>query len=1315
MEDFLLVVLTIAVIGLFVRQRGRAAERAQLAELSKHVDNLEQRLRWSERMLRTQMEARAQAEAAAPDTAAGMPAASGVPAEATATPAAFAPYAAAHQHAPATASMRVATPPVSAPPVQTTTPLVAQPAAAPPVVSQSVPAAPKRSVSLEERLGQNWLNKLGIVAVVVGVASFLSLELRTLGPAGKSGIGIAVSLMLLAFGIFLERKPNYRVFARAAIGGGWALTFFVTFALYHVAAMQVLHSQAIDLVLMMVVAIAMVAHSLRYKSQVVTALAFLLAFLTVGISEVTLFSLVAGALLAAGLVYVAARERWFELALAGLVGAYLNHFLWLHRVLPNGAVPGHPFAAFLPSAGLLLFYWLLFRLFYVFRVPETRQQQLVSTLTAVLNSAGLLGLLKYQSAHPEWAFYGLLALGALELTLAFVARRRHHTAFVVLTIIASALLLAAVPFKFSGSSWSMLWLLEAEMLFLAGIALKEIVFRRLGLLAGMATAAALFFNGVAPVFLYRQMHADAPVQLAMGIGLLSAAVLFWLNAEGLTRRFDLLAAQEVDRAGFAITSCLAMLCASAGLWVLVPGAWTLIAWLCLGLALCFAADKLGASRLAAQADLVAVAAVLRAVIINLQRNAHRAGAAGTWSGTRALTVTLAAALLYLHMRRRTRLHPAAPDYIPAAYSWAAGGLLGLLLWYELQPASTTVAWGVLGLVLFELGLTLRKDFFRQQGYAFLAASFLRLYFVNLTLESNGVLLGPRLYTTLPLIAAYFWVYERGQAQASADTAPHRFDRIASLAAAWLGTVALASLAYFELRPAWVCIAWAALALGAMSAAWSLRRTVFTLQALVLLVAAAARALMFNVFAPAPLAMTLSTGRAFTVAAACALMLLALIPAFAVRRQRTLTEPAVASSWRSFVFGRPEQMFFFVPLLLITLLLAVQLRAGMITIAWSALGLVTFLLALWLGERSFRLAGLGLLLLCVGKIVCVDIWHATPADRVLTLIVLGAALLFGLLPLFALSRNDPEAAMKRWLPLSLIVLAGIAAVVAAQWQHISTRASPQGVLTAAADAQHELTRVPASVDRMSDEEEIALGNEMAARYATELPAGAPQSARPSAMEAYLQRIGERTAAHARRRLPWHFHYIADAGFVNAFALPGGHVFVGQGLLALMQSEDALAAVLGHEVEHIDLRHCADRAQLEAHLRNLGALGELAGLPAEIFMAGYSKEQELEADRDGTTLAVEAGYSPRGILQLFAEFSKLEQRWGGSTAPAAPGPVSEAAGVSLATLQGYFQSHPPAAQRSRQIEAMIAAQRWSSPPLQPLRCRSVSAGKCSSSAG
>ena len=149
-------------------------------------------------------------------------------------------------------------------------------------------------------------------------------------------------MILLVGGLFLERKPNYRIFARAGIGGGWALLFFTTFALYHVEAMRVITSQATDLILMALVASAMVWHSLRYKSQVVTALAFLLAFATVGISHVTLFSLVAGERSSPPRWSTSpAREYWFELGLAGLCGVYINHFLWLLRVLPDGA-PARP-------------------------------------------------------------------------------------------------------------------------------------------------------------------------------------------------------------------------------------------------------------------------------------------------------------------------------------------------------------------------------------------------------------------------------------------------------------------------------------------------------------------------------------------------------------------------------------------------------------------------------------------------------------------------------------------------------------------------------------------------------------------------------------------------------------------------------------------------------------------------------------------------------------------------------------------------------------------------------------------------------------
>jgi beta-barrel assembly-enhancing protease len=228
--------------------------------------------------------------------------------------------------------------------------------------------------------------------------------------------------------------------------------------------------------------------------------------------------------------------------------------------------------------------------------------------------------------------------------------------------------------------------------------------------------------------------------------------------------------------------------------------------------------------------------------------------------------------------------------------------------------------------------------------------------------------------------------------------------------------------------------------------------------------------------------------------------------------------------------------------------------------------------------------------------------------------------------------------------------------------------------------------------MSDEDEVRIGDELARSYeARWRPTATEDKAAAVEIQAYLQQVGETVSFHSRRKLHYQFHYVPQLSFVNAFALPGGHVFVGAGLLTLMQSEDALAAVLGHEVEHVDLRHCAERVQTEQRLRNLGPLGDLLGLPVELFIAGYSKDQEMEADRNGTALAVEAGYSPLGILQLFKEFGRLEQKTGNhSNAPATP--IDEATQLSMGTLQGYFASHPPSGQRIQQIEKLVKTEQW-----------------------
>ncbi len=173
-------------------------------------------------------------------------------------------------------------------------------------------------------------------------------------------------------------------------------------------------------------------------------------------------------------------------------------------------------------------------------------------------------------------------------------------------------------------------------------------------------------------------------------------------------------------------------------------------------------------------------------------------------------------------------------------------------------------------------------------------------------------------------------------------------------------------------------------------------------------------------------------------------------------------------------------------------------------------------------------------------------------------------------------------------------------------------------------------------------------------------------------------------HARRKLPYQFHYIPDGNFINAFALPGGHVFIGAGLIARMKSEDELADVLGHEIEHIDHYHCAERLQTEAVLRHI-PLGGLAAMPVAVFQAGYSKDQELEADREGVRLAAQAGYSAQGAIQAFRMFERLDPE----RRPAPGTPVEELSRVAAEVLTGYFQTHPATAERIEQIQRLIAS--------------------------
>ncbi len=145
----------------------------------------------------------------------------------------------------------------------------------------------ERWENLEERLGANWLNKIGTAVFVIGIALFLSYTIRHLGPAGKIAMGYAAGLALIALGIIGERRERYRLAARSVLGGGWAVLYFATYAMHSIAAVRLVASPALGFLLLFAVAAVMVAHSLRYHSQVTTGFAYLLAFASVAVNSIS--------------------------------------------------------------------------------------------------------------------------------------------------------------------------------------------------------------------------------------------------------------------------------------------------------------------------------------------------------------------------------------------------------------------------------------------------------------------------------------------------------------------------------------------------------------------------------------------------------------------------------------------------------------------------------------------------------------------------------------------------------------------------------------------------------------------------------------------------------------------------------------------------------------------------------------------------------------------------------------------------------------------------------------------------------------------
>ena len=214
--------------------------------------------------------------------------------------------------------------------------------------------------------------------------------------------------------------------------------------------------------------------------------------------------------------------------------------------------------------------------------------------------------------------------------------------------------------------------------------------------------------------------------------------------------------------------------------------------------------------------------------------------------------------------------------------------------------------------------------------------------------------------------------------------------------------------------------------------------------------------------------------------------------------------------------------------------------------------------------------------------------------------------------------------------------------------------------------------------ISENEEIEMGKRYHAQILKQTPAYQDEE-----LQKYVQSIGDSLSIKSHRPNLFYRFTVLDSPDINAFALPGGYIYINRGLMAYLSSEDELAAVLGHEIGHVTARHSVrqySQAQLLGVLTtaieiNQGtSAGNLANLASSALLSGYGREMELEADDLGAQYIYQDGYSPQGMYDVLSVLKDQE-----IYAKA----VANKRGQEPSSYHGVFATHPSNDKRLKEI--------------------------------
>lgn len=359
------------------------------------------------------------------------------------------------------------------------------------VPSSHVAIAKNDPRSVEQVIGATIFNVVGVFFLVFGFSLFSAVVFSALSVAGRVVAGYIACIAMIIGGQVIVSKEKFAQYGKVLSGGGWALAYYITYAIHNVPQACFIHSPFLAVMALLLVSAGAVGHMLRFRSEWAVLYAYFLSYISLTTTAASASMILATLPITLSAAYFAFRSEWRKLGFFCMAAAYYCVYVWTRTPVPGMSYDTHALISMIMMVVTFVIFLFTSYMSTALKAPRYGYGELSYIFNGVLAALISLSLLTFdKTVRPYVGFSFMWASIHLALTV-LIYRSGKRSLYVISSMFAIIFAQAFVTFTFSGHTLIFAHMLIAELIFIAGLVIKEPCWRFLGVLYSIVIMAYL--------------------------------------------------------------------------------------------------------------------------------------------------------------------------------------------------------------------------------------------------------------------------------------------------------------------------------------------------------------------------------------------------------------------------------------------------------------------------------------------------------------------------------------------------------------------------------------------------------------------------------------------------------------------------------------------------------------------------------------------------------------------------------------------------------------------------------------------------------